>query len=190
MRTCRRTTYSALIAAALSLGAATRPVAAQDGNLEFADLAMGVFGVMCLLVDQPDADLAARLLGLRRAPPDARIPERMLQASPGTAWTLMNSGRFVFLARREADGACLMDAIGLDPATMQNTLGVRMSALRGDTVAVVEEDVPRPFPRPPLRARYRLTSNNASTLVEMYVEPRTVTGIPDRPLLIARPAPP
>lgn len=168
---------------------APRPSAAQEGSLEFADLAIGVFGVMCLFVDQaPEADLAARLLGLYGVPAGSPLSELMLPGTPEATWAMNNSGRILTLVRREADGACLMDLIGLEPSTLQNTLDQRMAMVRSPTTAVVIEDVPRPFPRPPLRARYRLTtSQGAGTLVELHVVRQA--GFPDRPVLIARPAP-
>ncbi|WP_376099993.1 hypothetical protein ACE7GA_12960 [Roseomonas sp. CCTCC AB2023176] len=81
-----------------------------------------------------------------------------------------------------------MDVLGREPSTVKNDLNARMRLLHGAKITRTIEEIPRAFPPPPLRARYRLNSGDRTeTLVEPYVG-RTAE-IRAWPELIARPVP-
>ncbi|MES2713442.1 MAG: hypothetical protein V4653_17820 [Pseudomonadota bacterium] len=160
---------SLCLALLLLAGAALpRPAAAQSGDGEFAELAAASFGMVCLFLAPDDIDDGARILGLT-AIPDPALVARMMPRGPARGWSMLHSARVLFLARRDQDGACLLELIGMDESQLFNAVDRLLRRLNGTLYRVVEEEVPRGLPRPPLRARYRVSAQDNSTVVIQFM---------------------
>jgi hypothetical protein len=155
---------------------ASRPGAAQDGAMEYADLLSATFGMVCLFLPTDDLDEGALVLGLT-AIRDPDLIARMMPGGPARAWSTLMAGRVMLLARRDEDGACLMDVVGADDALLFSAIDRMMRRLNGHPYQIVEQEVPRGLPRPSLRARYRLTTQDgAAYLVSCTVEVQPGVG--------------
>jgi len=159
----------------LAGGLLPRPAAAQSGETEFAEFAATTFGLMCLYLPLDDLNDGARLIGFTPLA-DPALVARIMPGGPARAWSYLHTGRVMTLARRTQDGACIMDGSGLDVSQVASAIDRLLRRLHGSMVQVAEEEVPRGLPRPPLRARYRLTMPDNTTLLVLVIieeDPRT-----------------
>ncbi|MDB5382066.1 MAG: hypothetical protein JWO26_1698 [Rhodospirillales bacterium] len=155
---------------------APQPSVAQDGASEYAERASATFGMVCLFLPTDDLDDGALVLGLT-AICDPDLIARMMPGGPARAWSTLMAGRVMLLARRDEDGACLMDVVGADDGLLFSAIDRMMRRLHGHPYQIVEQEVPRGLPRPSLRARYQLTTQDgAAYLVSCIVEVQPGVG--------------
>jgi hypothetical protein len=147
---------------------APAPARAQPEDGLFGEMALGVLGLACLRLPADAMDGAVRLFGMTPIA-DLRRAASWLGDRPARGWTLLHTARIATLVRLEENGACLLALQGVDASRLPDAVDRLARALRSPGHAVREEDVPRGFPRPELRARYILTptDGHAASVLEL-----------------------